>query len=54
MSELVFLYRRPVKDWTVAQMQKSMEEGQAWFKKMEQGGHLANYGEPLEPKVDAS
>src|SRR5262245_21736141 len=50
MSEFVFLYRRPAKNWTVQQMQESMEKWQAWFKKMEQSGHLANYGQPLEPK----
>ncbi len=50
MSEFVFLYRRPATSWTVQQMQESMEKWQAWFKKMEQSGHLANYGQPLEPK----
>jgi len=50
MSEFVFLYRRPATSWTVQQMQASMERWQAWFKKLEQSGHLANYGQPLEPK----
>ena len=48
MSEFVFLYRRPAKDRTVQQMQESMVKWQAWFKKMEQSGHLANYGQPLD------
>src|SRR5258707_13407435 len=50
MSEFVLLYRRPAKDWTVQQMQESMEKWQAWFKKMEQNGHPGNYGQPPEPK----
>jgi hypothetical protein len=50
MSEFVFLYRRPSKSWTVQEMQESMGKWQAWFKKMEQSGHLANYGQPLEAK----
>jgi len=50
MSEFIFLYRRPAKNWTPQQMQESMQKWQAWFKKMEQSGHLANYGHPLEPK----
>jgi hypothetical protein len=50
MSEFVFVFRRPAKNWTVQQMQESMQKWQAWFKKVEQSGHLANYGQPLEPK----
>lgn len=50
MSEFVFLYRRTAKNWSVQEMQASMEKWQAWFKKMEQSGHLSNYGQPLEPK----
>jgi hypothetical protein len=50
MSEFVFLYRRPAKNWTVQQMQESMEKWRVWFKKVEQSGHLAHYGQPLEPK----
>jgi hypothetical protein len=50
MNEFVFLYRRPAKDRTVQQMQESMQRWQAWFKKMEQSGHLANYGQPLDTK----
>jgi hypothetical protein len=51
MSEFVFLYRRPAMSWTVQQMQESMEKWQAWFKTMEQSGHLANYGHPKGRKV---
>lgn len=50
MSEFVFLYRRTAKNWSVQEMQDSMQKWQAWFKKMEQSGHLANYGQPLEPR----
>jgi hypothetical protein len=32
-------------------MQETMEKYLAWFKKMEASGHLAQYGQPLEPKA---
>jgi hypothetical protein len=49
MSEFVFLYRRTATNRTPQQMQESIEKWQAWFKKMEQGGHLASFGQPLDP-----
>jgi len=50
MSEFVFLFRRPDQTWTPQQMQESMVKWQAWFKQVEQSGHLASYGQPLETR----
>jgi hypothetical protein len=51
MNEFVFLWRRPERPTrTPQQMQDSLERYQAWFKEMEARGHLAQYGQPLEPK----
>jgi len=54
MSEFVYLYRRPAQPrGTPQQMQETVQRWQAWFKDIEQRGHLANYGQPLEPKGGA-
>jgi hypothetical protein len=50
MSEFVYLYRRPATPpVSPQQMQEQMQRWQAWFKDLEQRGHLANPGHPLEP-----
>jgi len=52
MNEFVFLWRRPQRPpKTPQQMQETMEKYRAWFKDMEARGHLAQYGQPLEPKT---
>ena len=52
MNEFVFLWRRPQRaPRTPQQMQETMEKYLAWFKDMEARGHLAQYGQPLEPKA---
>ena len=52
MNEFVFLWRRPQRPPTTPQqMQETMEKYLAWFKDMEARGHLAQYGQPLEPKT---
>jgi len=52
MSEFVFLWRRPQRPTrTPQQMAETMEKYLAWFKDMEARGHLAQYGQPLEPKL---
>jgi hypothetical protein len=52
MNEFVYLYRRPQRPpRTPQQMQEWMQQYQAWFKDMEASGHLAQYGQPLEPKT---
>jgi hypothetical protein len=51
MSQFVYLYRRPnLPSGSPQQMQETMQRWQAWFKKMEAEGHLANLGQPLDPK----
>jgi hypothetical protein len=51
MNEFVYLWRRPQRPpRTPQQMQELMQKYQAWFKDMEVRGHLAQYGQPLEPK----
>jgi hypothetical protein len=51
MNEFVFLWRRPQRPAkTPQQMQETMQKYFAWFKDMEEKGHLAQYGQPLEPK----
>jgi len=52
MTEFVFLWRRPQRPArTPQQMEETMNKYLAWFKDMEARGHLAQYGQPLEPKV---
>ena len=52
MNEFVFLWRRPQRSpSTPQQMQEKMEKYLAWFKDMEARGHLAQFGQPLEPKT---
>ena len=52
MNEFVYLWRRPQRaSRTPQQMQELMQKYQAWFKRMEATGHLAQYGQPLEPKA---
>ena len=52
MNEFVYLWRRPQRPpQTPQQMQEWMQKYQAWFKQMEATGHLAQYGQPLEPKA---
>jgi len=52
MPEFVFLWRRPQRPTrTPQQMQEVMAKYFAWFKDMEAKGHLAQYGQPLEPKA---
>jgi hypothetical protein len=52
MNEFVYLWRRPQRPpQTPQQMQEWMQKYQAWFKQMEATGHLAQYGQPLEPKT---
>jgi hypothetical protein len=49
MSEFVYLYRRPaVSQASPQQMQEQMQRWSAWFKDLEQKGHLAALGHPLE------
>jgi len=51
MNEFVYLWRRPERPTrTPQQMQDWLLRYQAWFKDMEARGHLAQYGQPLEPK----
>jgi hypothetical protein len=51
MNEFVYLWRRPERPTrTPQQMQDWLQRYQAWFKDMEARGHLAQYGQPLEPK----
>jgi len=50
MNEFVFLWRRPQRPATTPQqMQETMEKYLAWFKDVEASGHLAQFGQPLEP-----
>jgi hypothetical protein len=52
MNEFVFLWRRPQRPpKTAQQMQETMEKYLAWFKDMEERGHLAQFGQPLEPQT---
>src|SRR5581483_8412949 len=52
MTEFVYLWRRPPRPpQTPQQMQAWMQKYQAWFKDMEARGHLAQYGQPLEPTL---
>jgi hypothetical protein len=52
MNEFVFLWRRPQRPpRTPQQMQETLDKYLAWFKAMEARGHLAQYGQPLEPKT---
>jgi hypothetical protein len=52
VNDFVYLYRRPHRPHrTPQQMQEWMEKYQAWFKDLEAKGHLAQYGQPLEPKT---
>ncbi len=52
MNEFVLLWRRPQRPTrTPQQMQETMSKYFAWFKDMEEKGHLAQYGQPLEPKT---
>ena len=52
MNEFVYLWRRPQRPpRTPQQMQETMDKYLAWFKDMEERGHLAQYGQPLEPKT---
>src|SRR5579859_6252017 len=52
MNEFVYLYRRPQRPTgTPQQMQARMERYQAWFKDLEERGHLASFGQPLEEKA---
>lgn len=52
MNEFVYLWRRPQRPpQTPQQMQAWLQKYQAWFKQMEATGHLAQYGQPLEPKA---
>jgi hypothetical protein len=49
MSEFVYLFRRPREPSKSPQeMQALMQKWQAWYKELEQGGHLAHLGQPLE------
>ena len=51
MNEFVYLWRRPERPTrTPQQMQDWLLRYQAWFQDMEARGHLAQYGQPLEPK----
>jgi hypothetical protein len=54
MSEFVFLYRSTPEQQreamgTPAQAQRSLESYRAWIRTLEQGGHLAAHGQPLDP-----
>jgi hypothetical protein len=49
MNEFVYLYRRPQPPITPQQKQEALEKYQAWFKDLEARGHLAQYGQPLDP-----
>ena len=52
MNEFVYLWRRPQRPaQTPQQMQEWMQKYQAWFRRMEETGHLAQYGLPLEANV---
>jgi len=52
MNEFVYLWRRPQRPaQTPQQMQEWMQRYQEWFEQMEATGHLAQYGQPLEPKA---
>ncbi len=52
MAEFVCLWRRPQRPTLTPQrMQETMARYFAWFKEMEAKGHLAQYGQPLEPKA---
>lgn len=48
MSEFMYLYREPaLAPLTPQEMQARMQKWLAWFKDLEQRGHLATYGHPL-------
>jgi len=50
MEEFVYLYRRPtLTPGSAEAMQRTMERWQAWFNDLREKGHLASYGQPLEP-----
>jgi hypothetical protein len=52
VNEFVYLYRRPQRPHrTPQQMQEWMQRYQAWFKDLEDRGHLVHFGQPLEPKT---
>jgi hypothetical protein len=46
MSEFVYLYRESSAP-SPQELQVRMQKWLAWFKDLEQKGHLANYGHPL-------
>ena len=46
MSEFIYLYREATTP-TPQDMQVRMQKWLVWFKDLEQKGHLANYGHPL-------
>jgi hypothetical protein len=49
MSEFMFLFRRPSQPTESPQrLQQLMQRWQDWYKELEQGGHLADLGHPLE------
>ena len=49
MSEFVFLYRE-ARTPSAEELQVRMETTLAWFNELEQKGHLAMYGHPLNRK----
>src|ERR1700682_1515169 len=54
MEEFIYLYRGPTQPpGSPQQMQDVMQRWQAWFKNLEEKGHLANFGQPLAPSGGA-
>jgi hypothetical protein len=54
MSDFVFLFRaseagRNAAMGTPEQAQKSMQAWLAWIRRLEEGGHMKNPGQPLDP-----
>ena len=49
MSEFVFLYRneRHIKGMSPEEAQQAMKKWRAWFRDLEEKGHLKNLGQPL-------
>lgn len=49
MNEFAYLYRRPATPpGSPQQLQERLERWRAWFTDLEQRGHLAVYGQPLD------
>ena len=48
MSDFTFLYRGRDTTASPEQMQRTMEKWRAWFKELDEKGHLKDIGHPLE------